>query len=143
MVHSDFDIAVYSRFYSQIIDFTNAFYHTYITSGDPFYIELPRSFNIDGGKCDVVIRLNKILYGQSEASRLWYETFCNVLLDLGFVVSKVYPCLFMSKTEICVVYVDYCLFWEYSQSDIDNVIKSCNEDRPSYNREHSKVESAS
>ena len=59
------------------------------------------------------------------------------------MLSKVYPCLFMSNNMICVVYVDYCLFWEYSQSDIDNVIKSCNEDGPMYNREHSKVESAS
>ena len=37
---------------------------------------------------------------------------------------KVDPCMFMSKTVICVVYVDDCLFWECSQSDIDNVMKS-------------------
>ena len=31
--------------------------------------------------------------------------------------------MFMSKTAICVVYVDDCLFRERSQSDIDNVVK--------------------
>ena len=54
------------------------------------------------------------------------------------MMSKVDPCLFMSKTVISVVYVDNCLFWECSQSDIDNVMKSFKEDGPSYNWEHSK-----
>ena len=49
-------------FQSQSIDFTNAFAQAYITSGKPFFIELPRYFNSDGGKYDVVIRLKKILY---------------------------------------------------------------------------------
>ena len=56
-------------------------------------------------------------------------------------MSKVNPCLFMSKTVIFLVYVDDCLFWTRSQSEIDNVIKSFKEDVHSYNWEHSKVES--
>ena len=58
-------------------------------------------------------------------------------------MSKVDTCLFMSKTVICVVYVDDCIFWARSQSNIDNVLKSFKEDGPSYNWEHSKVESVS
>ena len=54
------------------------------------------------------------------------------------MTSKVDPFLFMSKTVICVVYVDDCLFWARSQSDIDNLMKSFNEDGPSYNWEHSR-----
>ena len=59
------------------------------------------------------------------------------------MMSKVDTCLFMSKTVICVVYVDDCLFWERSQSEIDNVVKSFKEDGPSYNWEHPKEESVS
>ena len=87
----------------------------------------------DGGQYDVLLRLNKSLYGQSKAARLWYEKFRNGFLEPGFMMSKVDPYLFMSKTEICVVYVDDCLFWEHSQSDIDNVMNSFKEDGPSYN----------
>ena len=58
-------------------------------------------------------------------------------------MSKVDPCLFMSKTVMCVVYVDDCLFWERSQYDIDNVVKSFKENGTSYNWEHSKGESVS
>ena len=56
-------------------------------------------------------------------------------------MSKVDPCLFMSKTVICVVYVYDFLFWAHSQSYIDNVMKSFTEDGPSYNWEHSKGKS--
>ena len=58
-------------------------------------------------------------------------------------MSKVDSCLFMSKTVICVVYVYDCLFWERSQSAIDNLMKSFKEYGPSYNWEHSKGESVS
>ena len=104
------------------------------------FVELPRGFNIDGGQHDVVLKSNKILYGQAEAERLWYEKLRNVLLERDFVMSKVDHRLFMSKTVNCVVYVYYCLFWERSQYEIDNVMKSFKEDGPSYNWEHSRGE---
>ena len=52
----------------------------------------------------------------------------NSLFYRGFVASKVDPCMFISKTVICVVYLDDCLFWERSQYDIYNVIKYFKED---------------
>ena len=51
--------------------------------------------------------------------------------------------MFMSKTVICVVYVDDCLFWGCSQSEIDNEIKSFKEEGPSYNWGHSRGDSVS
>ena len=51
---------------------------------------------------------------------------------------RVDPCLFMSNTVVCVVYVEYCLFWEISPYEIDNVMKSFKEDGPNYNWEYSK-----
>ena len=59
----------------------------------------------------------------------------------GFVVRKMGPYLFMSKTVIWVVYVDGCLFLERSKLGIDKVVKSFKEDGTSYNLEHSKGES--
>ena len=128
---------------SQSIKFTNSFAQADIPSGGPVFVELPRGFNIDGGQHDVVLKLKKSLYGQSEAARLWYEKLRNGLLERGFVMSKVDPCMFMSNTGICVVYVDDCVFWARSQSEIDNVMKSFKEDGTSYNWEHSKGESLS
>ena len=58
-------------------------------------------------------------------------------------MSKVDPCLFVSKTVICVVYVDDCICWARSQSKIDYVMKSFKEDGTSNNWERSKGESVS
>ena len=125
---------------SQSIDFTNAFAQADIPSGKTFLIELPWDFKSEGGQHDVFLKLKKSLYGQAEAARLWYEKLRDGLLERGFVMRKVDPCLFMSKTVICVIYVDDCLFWARSQSDIDNVMNYFKEDGPSYNWEHSKGE---
>ena len=95
---------------SQSIDFKNAFAQADIPSGEPVFIELPRYLNIDGGKFDVVLILKKTLYSQVTAACLCYEKLRNALLYRGFVMRKVDPCLFMSKTVIFVVYVDDCLF---------------------------------
>ena len=59
------------------------------------------------------------------------------------MMRKVDNCLFMSKTVICVVYVDDCLFWARSQYEINNTMKSFKEDGPIYSWEHSKGESVS
>ena len=125
---------------SQSINFTNYFAQAYIKSGEPFFIEIPRDFKSDGGQCDVVPILKKRLYGQTKSTRPWFEKLLNGLLYHGFVTRKVDTCRFMSKTVICVVYVFDFLFWECSQSDIDNVMNSFKENGPSYNWEHSKGE---
>ena len=56
------------------------------------------------------------------------------------MVSKVDIFLFISKTIICVVYVDDFSFWERSKSEINNVMNSFKEDEPSSNWEHSNGE---
>ena len=110
-------------FQSQSIDFKNEFAQADIPSVDPVFIELPSDFKSDEGQHDVVLKLKKSLHGQAEDARLLHENFRNGLLERCFVMRKVDPCLFMSKTVICVVYVDYCLFWARSQYVIDNVMK--------------------
>ena len=47
--------------------------------------------------------------------------------------------MFMSKTVIFVVYVNDFLFWECSQSDIDNIMKYFKDYGSSYNLVQSKV----
>ena len=64
-------------FQSQNTDFTYAFSQADIICGEPVFIELSRDFKSDGGKGDVVLRLNKILYCQAEAARLWCEKLLN------------------------------------------------------------------
>ena len=73
----------------------------------------------------------------TKSNTYYLKKFWNGLLDNGFVVSKVDPCMFIFNTVIFVVYVDNYLFWSRSQSDIHNIMKYFKEDCPSYNWEHS------
>ena len=57
----------------QSIDLSNVFAQVDIPGGDPVFIELHRNYNSDGEQCDVVLRLNKNLYGQAKDTHLWYE----------------------------------------------------------------------
>ena len=94
----------------QSIDFTNTFSHADIPSVEPVFIELPRYIKSYGVQDNIVLKLKKSLYGQAEAARLWYEKLRNGLLERGFVMSKVDPCMFISNNLIYVIYVDNCLF---------------------------------
>ena len=64
---------------SNSIDFKNAFAQVDILSGETVFVEPPIYFKSDGGIFYVVIRLNKSLYGQADATRLWYEELQNGL----------------------------------------------------------------
>ena len=53
---------------SQSIRFTNESYWAHIPREGKVLIEDTRDFKINGKKCDIVLRLNKITYGQDEAA---------------------------------------------------------------------------
>ena len=76
---------------SQSIDIINSFVQADIPIGEPFFIELPRYFRSDGGQSDVVLGLNKSLYGQAEALSRRYENLRNGVLERVFVMIKVDP----------------------------------------------------
>jgi hypothetical protein len=116
------------------IDFSNAFAQADIPQGKAVYIECPRGYEPADGK-DMVLMLNKSLYGQAEAPRLWYEKLRKGLEDRGFKVSRVDPCLFHSKKVIVVSYVDDCLLFAKDKADIDALIQSFKDDGDEFNWE--------
>eukprot|EP00957_Ditylum_brightwellii_P036166 2739865-Ditylum_brightwellii.AAC.1 len=63
--------------------------------GDTVYISLPP--RVPGFPRDHVLKLNKSLYGQADASRMWYDKLRAGLKARGFTACKADPCLFISK----------------------------------------------
>ena len=114
------------------VDFSNAFAQADIPQSQTVYIEPPQGFTSENGD-DIVLKLNKSLYGQAESPRLWYEKLKKGLKDRGFVMSKVDPCLFISKDIVCICYVDDCLFFAHKQEKLDELLKSFKEDGDEYN----------
>ena len=74
-----------------------------------------------------ILRLKRSLYGLVQSPKNFFEHLKSNLLKTGFRQSKHDPCLFISHTVICLVYVDDCLFFARDQEHIDSAIKQITE----------------
>eukprot|EP00957_Ditylum_brightwellii_P186086 14167931-Ditylum_brightwellii.AAC.1 len=99
--------------------------------GKPVYISSPHMMG-DFPR-DKVLKLNKSLYGQADAPRMWHDKLRADLKARGFTACKDDPCLFISKKEGCIIYVDDCLWFARDNKDIDAVLKPFKEDGDKYN----------
>ena len=100
-------MAASSGWTSRQVDFTLAFCQSPQTR--PVYMELPQYYRPRGafeGK-DVVLKLNKTLYGQGDSPLQWFDYLSQGMRKLGFEPAESDPCLFIHKTEKIMV-LNYC-----------------------------------
>ena len=99
-------LAATHGWHSRQVDFTLAFCQS--PQKRPVYMELPQYYRPEGcSNRDVVLKLNKSLYGQVDSPLLFYEHLCKGMKTLGFQPSDSDPCLFIHKTEKIMV-LNYC-----------------------------------
>ena len=99
-------ISIMLQLETRSTNFSNAFAQADM-KGEPVYISPPPMMS--GFSRDHVLKLNKSLYGQADAPRMWYDKLRAGLEARGFTACKADPCLFISKKVVCIVYVDDCL----------------------------------
>ena len=94
---------------TKAIDFSCYFAPEYLTPPPlPVYIHCSPRGNLVH---DTVLRINKIIYGEAEAPRLWFEKLAKRIEDIRFKLSSAYYYTFMSDKVICLMYVhDYLWF---------------------------------
>jgi len=85
------------------IDYTAAFVQAPIDTD--VYMEIPQLFAIKGK----VWKLRKSIYGLKQSPRNYFLHMKSKLEELGFKQSDSDPCLFISATVICLIYVDDAL----------------------------------
>ena len=91
---------------SRQVDFTNAFCQA--DQKDLIYVELPQHYKAKGADGqDIVLKLNKSLYGQVTAPKLFWEHLQKGMTQLGFEQSSSDPCLFIHKKHKLMV-LNYC-----------------------------------
>ena len=94
-----------------LVDMTSEVYMTLkkalvdiIVTLDPSYSEFINQ------KGDIVVKLDKALYGCVESARLWFNDVSSHLKSLEFMQSEVDPCVFFKMedghTTIIIIYVD-------------------------------------
>ena len=95
------------------IDYTAAFLQAPLDHD--VYVEMPKLFNVEGK----VWKLQRAIYGLKDAPRAYFLHTKNKLEELGFRQSDADPCLFISPTVICLIYVDDALFVYKSPEEVN------------------------
>ena len=118
-----------NKWHSRQIDYVLAFPQAPVEK--EIYMEIPKGFqmdkdSIDEGKTskDYVLRLNRNVYGQKQASRVWYQYLSNILInELGFTRSKIDECVFTRGKTIYVLYTDDSLIAGPDKNEIEQIIQ--------------------
>ena len=71
-----------------------------------------------------VLKLKKTLYGLRQSPRAFWKYMASKMEICGMLQSKIYPCLFIGKKVMAIIYVDDIFFWSLDVNDIhDKAIK--------------------
>ena len=104
--------------HTQQIDYVLAFPQAPVEK--EIYMEVPKGFEVDG---DCVLRLNRNVYGQKQAGRVWNKYLEDKLVnEVGFTKSKVDECVYYRGSTIYILYTDDSILAGPSKSEINQII---------------------
>lgn len=118
-----------NRWHSRQIDYVLAFPQAPVEK--EIYMKIPKGFDLDTtgfpkgtNTNDYVLRLNRNVYGQKQASRVWFQYLSTKLInELGFTQSKIDECVFYRGKTMYVLYTDDSLIAGPDKNEIEQVIK--------------------
>ncbi len=88
------------------------------------YMELSQGIQTaHGNSKDHVLKLEKNIYGQKQAGRVWNSFLVDKLMSLGFTPSLIDDCVFFCDDIIFMVYVDDSIFLGNDDSKLQAVIQ--------------------
>ena len=120
-------LAVINNWHTRQLDFLLAFTQADIERD--LYMKLPAGFVIPGrtltdeDRKKYVLKLEKNLYGQKQAGRVWYQHLRRNLMKLGFKASNIDECVFYYGRTIFIVYTDDTILIGPDQKEIEELIK--------------------
>ena len=108
--------------HSRQIDYVLAFPQAPIEK--ELYMYVPKGFEIEGNNKDYVLKVHRNVYGQCQASRVWYKYLSNKLIkELKFTQSKIDECIFYRGRMIYMLYTDDSILAGPCNKEIDEIIK--------------------
>jgi len=120
-------LAILSNWHTRQLDFVLAYTQADIERD--LYMKLPAGFTLpdrtitEQDRKDYVLKLEKNLYGQKQAGRVWYLHLKKNLLKLGFKPSEHDECVFYYGKTIFIVYTDDTILLGPDQQEIDTLVK--------------------
>ncbi len=88
------------------------------------YMELPQGIQTKHGNSkEHVLKLEKNIYGQEQAERVWNSFLVDKLMSIGFTTSLIDDCVFFRGGVIFIVYMDNGIFLGSNDSQLQEVNK--------------------
>ena len=89
------------------------------------YMKIPKGFDIEGGSTkDYVLRVNKNVYGQKQAGRVWNQYLTQKLTkELKFKQSKVDECVFYRGKSMHILHTDDSILAGPDEEELNQIIR--------------------
>ena len=116
-------MALVNKWHTRQLDYVLAFPQAPVERD--LYMDIPKGLDIEGKRSeDYVLKINRNIYGQKQAGRVWNQYLVNKLVnELGFVQSKIDECLFYRGEVMYALYTDDSILAGPSKPEIDKIIK--------------------
>jgi hypothetical protein len=116
-------MSIISNWHTKQLDFVLAFPQADVECDD-MYMKIPRGFNIPGSNPnDYVLKLQKNLYGQKQAGRVWNKHLVLRLKKVGFKQSDIDECVFYKGKSIYVLYTDDSILAGPDEKELDQIVR--------------------
>ena len=114
--------SIMKEWYSQQMDFILAYPHA--PPEVPLYMNFPKGYKFKEGITTKihVLKLIKNLYGQKQVGRVWNKYLHKRLSEIGFVPSKLEPCLYYKEKVTLLVYIDDCVMFSPTEKELRKVV---------------------
>jgi hypothetical protein len=114
-------ISILQGWHTRQIDFVLAFPQADVECD--MYMEVPPGFDVKGAKKKYCLKLKKNIYGTKQAGRVWNKHLHKGLTKLGYVSSKIDPCVYYKGRSVFMLYVDDGIFAGPDKKEIDDLIE--------------------
>ena len=111
------------EWYSKQMDFILAYPH--VAAEVPLHMNFPKRYKFKEGITTKthILKLIKNLYGQKQVGRVWNKHLYEGLSEIGFVPSKLEPCLYYRENVTLLVYIDDCIMFSPTEKELGKVVK--------------------
>ena len=115
--------SIIEGWYSKQMDFVLACPHE--PAEVPLYMNFPKGYMFKKRiiKKMHVLKLIKNLYGQKQVGRLWNKYLDEGLSEIGFVPSKLDPCLYYMGKVSLLVYIYDCVMFSPTEKELKKVME--------------------
>jgi len=88
------------------------------------YMEIPKGYVLSSGVAkDFVLKIHKNIYGKKQAGRVWNDYLVAKLKKIGFVQSRINPCIFTRGKTLYALYTDNSILASPSEKEINKIME--------------------